>query len=111
MKTTQNDKYDTGKDRLDLVDPGFIINVAKVMTYGLEIGYKKDSWKKVHDPINRYYAALMRHILAWRSGEIYDNESGFHHLAHAGTNIMILLWFELKNNLIRRNKNGKDTNL
>lgn len=102
-KSHYKNKYDNGKNRIDLVTPDFIINIAKVMTYAIdEKGYEQNSWQKVPDPINRYYAALMRHILAWRSGEDYDKESKFHHLAHAGCCIMILLWFELKNKVIRR---------
>lgn len=108
MKKIQNDlksKDDAGKVRLDLVTPEFILSTAKVMTYAIEEKhYKEYSWQKVHNPIDRYYAALMRHTLTWRSGEIYDEESGFHHLAHASCCVMILLWFELKDKLIRRKK-------
>ena len=106
-------KQDQGKVRIDLVEPSFIITVAKIMTYGIEEqGYKESSWKKVPNPINRYYAALMRHILAWRSGETHDPQSRFHHLAHAAANVMILLFFELKTTVLRKEvSNGKNTNI
>jgi hypothetical protein len=106
-------KQDQGKVRIDLVEPNFIVTVAKIMTYGVEEqDYEEGSWKKVPNPINRYYAALMRHILAWRGGETHDPQSRFHHLAHAAANVMILLFFELKSTVLRKEvSNGENTNL
>lgn len=98
-------KKDENKIRLDLIEPNFIISIAKVMTFAIEEkDYKINSWQEVPDPINKYYAALMRHVLAWRSGESHDKESGYHHLSHAGCNIMILLWYEGKKALTRKRR-------
>lgn len=106
-------KQDRGKVRVDLVEPSFIMSVARIMTYGIEEQYYlEDSWKEVPNAINRYYAALMRHILAWRGGNDYDDQSRFHHLAHAAANIMMLLWFEMTQGKSLRkevNKDGKHT--
>jgi len=41
----------------------------------------------------------MRHLNAWRLGESIDPESGLHHLKHALTNVIFLMWFELKKKL------------
>lgn len=108
-------KYDEGKLQYDLVPPVFTSSVAKVLTWAVtrEVNpYKPNSWMKVKNAKERYYAALMRHLMAWRAGEDYDDESKFHHLAHIATNALILLWFELRTKTFRKEvKDGKDTNV
>lgn len=86
-------KADNGKLRFDLLDPEFEEYVAQVLTYGAE-KYAPDNWKKVNDPVNRYYAALRRHLNAWRKGEKTDAESKLPHLAHVAANAMFLLYFD-----------------
>lgn len=86
-------KADSGKLRFDLLDPEFEEHVAQVLTYGAE-KYEPDNWKKVDDPVNRYYAALRRHLNAWRKGEKTDTESKLPHLAHVAANVMFLLYFD-----------------
>lgn len=91
-----SNKYDEGKLRFDLVLPEFEEAVADILTLGAE-KYEADSWKKVENGIDRYYAALRRHISAWRKGEKLDPESGKHHLAHAACNIMFLMYLDEEN--------------
>ena len=86
-------KDDQEKNRLDLVQPEFIEGVGEVLTFGAA-KYEPDSWQKVEDAENRYYAAAMRHLMAYRKGEAVDEESGLSHLKHAATNLMFLLHFE-----------------
>ncbi len=86
-------KNDEDKNRLDLIEPGFIESVGKVLTFGAE-KYEPNNWQKVENAEDRYYAAALRHLLAWRHGEKIDEESGLNHLAHVATNIMFLLHFE-----------------
>ena len=86
-------KDDDGKLRFDLIEPQFEEEVAAVLTLGAK-KYEANNWQKVEDPVNRYYAALRRHLNAWRSGEKTDPESGLSHLAHVATNIMFLLHFD-----------------
>jgi len=86
-------KLDNDKNRLDLVIPSFIIGLGEVLTYGAK-KYKSNNWQTLNDPVNRYYGAATRHLLAWRNGEAKDPESGIHHLLHAACNLMFLLWFE-----------------
>ena len=90
--TTAGKKDDKGKVRLDLVLPEFIEDVGQVLTFGAN-KYGANNWQKVEDAKDRYYAAAMRHLLAWRKGEKQD-ESGCSHLAHAATNMMFLRWLE-----------------
>ena len=86
-------KNDQGKNRLDLIEPEFIEGVGEVLTFGAE-KYEPNNWQKVEDPEDRYYAAALRHLMAWRKGEATDEESGLSHLKHAATNLMFLLHFE-----------------
>ena len=82
-------KFDGDKLRYDLVPPSLGREVAKVLTFGAK-KYDAHNWKKVDD-VNRYVAALYRHLEAWRAGEETDPESGFSHLAHAATNVAFLI--------------------
>jgi hypothetical protein len=82
-------KYDAGKPRLDLVYWPHVEDVAKVLTAGAA-KYKPNNWQKVENGVDRYFAAAMRHLIAYRSGELIDPETGLPHLAHAATNIMFL---------------------
>lgn len=86
-------KYDSDKLRFDLLLPEFEECIADVLTYGAK-KYAPNSWQKVEDAKNRYYASLRRHINAYRKGEKNDTESGLNHLAHAACNIMFLMYFE-----------------
>ncbi len=97
-KNTSPDlKFDQGKSRVDLIEPGFLLSMGDVLGYGAE-KYEEESWKEVPRGEDRYYAAAMRHLLAMRSGELTDPESGLPHIAHAACNIMFLQYMqELKN--------------
>lgn len=91
-------KYDEGKLRFDLVPINAVTELAKVLSFGAA-KYAPNGWQKVEDPINRYYAALLRHLFAWRAGEKIDPESGLSHLSHVITNVVFLLEFELNKEL------------
>lgn len=95
MKLTKETgmKSDIGKTRFDLLLPEFEEAVAKVLTMGAE-KYGPNNWQQVDDGENRYYAALRRHLSAWRQGDEIDTESGLSHLAHAGCNIMFLMYYD-----------------
>lgn len=86
-------KDDQGKDRWDLMPFMPLLLITEVITYGAK-KYGADNWQKLDNGTNRYFAALMRHLTAWRMGESHDEESGLHHLAHAGCCIVFLLWLE-----------------
>lgn len=93
VSSTAGRKDDQGKNRLDLIEPEFIEGVGEVLTFGAE-KYGPNNWQNVDDAENRYYAAAMRHLLAWRKGEKIDPESGLNHLDHVATNIMFLQHFD-----------------
>lgn len=87
-------KLDEGKDRWDLLPLGATKAVVQVLTKALG-KYVPWSWRHVENPVERYHASMMRHIVAWRLGEANDPEDGLHHLAHAGASLLFLLSFEL----------------
>lgn len=91
----QSNKADGGKikPRLLIGDmAGAIEHVSAVLTYGVE-KYEECGWREV-DP-KRYEDALLRHYLAWNSGNVYDEESGLLHLAHLACNAMFLLQLDI----------------
>ena len=89
-------KYDSGKTQWSYLPLEPIKAVIDVMTYGDKKYPAEDgsNWKRVKDSRKRYYNATMRHLTSWFDGEKNDPESGLHHLAHACSNILFLLWFE-----------------
>lgn len=89
-------KWDQEKLRWDLLYWEGIEKVVEIATYGIEKGYKEESWKDVMDGQERYFSALMRHLIAWRKGEITDPESKRPHLWHAAWNALALIYFEEK---------------
>lgn len=91
-------KYDNGKLRYDLIPWECIQELAEIYTFGAE-KYTENSWQQLPDFKNRYFSALMRHLLAWWDGEIFDKESGRNHLAHALWNVTALLWWDLKDGM------------
>lgn len=84
-------KYDGQKLRWDLLPMECIEDVVKILSFGAK-KYHDNNWKSVTPFEERYYAALMRHIVAWRMGEEFDEESGISHLAHAMCNLVFLSW-------------------
>lgn len=89
-------KHDEGKNRLDLIEPEFIEGIGEILTFGAA-KYEPNNWQNVDDAQNRYYAAAMRHLLAWRKGEKVDPESGKSHLYHVACNMMFLTHWEREN--------------
>lgn len=85
-------KYDQGKAKVFLVEPDFILGIARVLTYGAA-KYSDDNWKKDLE-VSRIYSALQRHVLRWRQGEKNDSESHESHLYHAACCLMFLDYYD-----------------
>jgi len=81
MESTEGRKSDQGKPNWTLMPWRQLERVQKVLDYGA-VKYGPFNWIKVQDPITRYSAALTRHMVAYLQGDLYDEESGNHHLAH-----------------------------
>ena len=88
-------KKDYGKPMWDLLPFGPVGQIVDVLTFGAR-KYAPDQWQQVPDARRRYFAAMMRHLNAWWSGERIDDESGLPHLAHAGCCLVFLMWFDGK---------------
>lgn len=88
-------KRDKSKDRWDLLDLNIIQTIVKILTYGAK-KYTANSWQNLPGARARYYAALMRHMKAYRAGQRLDSESKKPHIWHAFCNVYFLVWFDLK---------------
>ena len=84
-------KFDQDKLRYDLIPAEVKKWLAEVLTYGAK-KYAPDNWKKIE--VERYYAAMERHMVAYQLGEEKDPESGIHHLIHMMCNAMFICWLE-----------------
>lgn len=84
-------KYDQEKPRYDLLPAEPIDDVVKVLTVGAK-KYADDNWKHVEPYEQRYYAAALRHIQAWKMGEKMDKETGLPHMAHAICCLLFIAW-------------------
>jgi hypothetical protein len=89
---SQGPKYDAGKTRWRMMPWTTLAFVMDILEYGAA-KYDEESWKQVPNAKERYKDALLRHVIAFASGEWLDVESGKPHLAHAATNCLFLLWF------------------
>ena len=85
-------KYDTDKTQWMLLPWQEVEEIVKVLQFGAD-KYGKDNWKGGMI-WSRYCAAALRHILAWWMGEQRDDESGYHHLAHACACLIFLMYYD-----------------
>lgn len=90
--STEGRKADQGKARFDLLSPGFLWGVSRILAFGAS-KYEDRNWEKGLR-YGRVFAALMRHLWAWWGGERLDPETGESHLYHAGCCLMFLAHFD-----------------
>ena len=90
---TNSNLKDLDKPNWSLLDFNFIGDCVDVLTFGAK-KYGEYDWQTMANPTETYFAALMRHIVAWRNGEVTDPDTGKSHLAHAFCNLMFLNYFE-----------------
>jgi hypothetical protein len=67
--------------------PRAISGVAAVSAFGAT-KYAWNGWRGVEDGVQRYTDALVRHLVAEASGELYDPESGLPHSLHVAWNAL-----------------------
>ena len=82
-------KHDAGKPRWSLMPWDALTEVLRVLEHGAE-KYAPDNWRHV-EPVERYWDAAMRHLVAWQQGRRIDEESGLPTLAHAACCVLFLL--------------------
>jgi len=83
-------KFDQEKPRMDLLDPEFLEDVARVLTFGAA-KYGTNNWRS-GIAVSRLVAAAYRHLGAINRGEDIDPESGLPHSAHLGCCVQFLTW-------------------
>ncbi len=92
-------RFDEGKNRLDLIPPWPLDQLALVYTYGTRKYDDNNWWKGM--PWKKIIGPLWRHLKKWLRGEKWDDESGLHHLAHVAWQCFALMEYE-------RNRIGRD---
>lgn len=90
-------KFDSGKTDYSLLEPLLVEMYCSVGQMGAK-KYGRNNWKQSKkEDMYRYEAALLRHIMAYKSGEKTDPESGLSHLSHALWNLVALETKEREN--------------
>lgn len=73
--------------------PYKVINyLGDIYLYGSK-KYDENNWRK-GIPYGKIFAAFCRHSGQWHGGEVFDGESGMHHLGHALWQLFCLRWYE-----------------
>jgi len=84
-------KFDATKVRVDLLPIDPMMQVANVFGFGAK-KYFANSYRQGETVAwSRTYGSILRHLFAFWKGEDTDPESGLPHLAHAGTQLFILM--------------------
>lgn len=78
-------RYDAGKPRLSLIDPGFILRLANHYGVGA-LKYAERNWENGMS-FSRCYESAQRHMLAFWAGEDIDAETGSRHVIAAAWNM------------------------
>lgn len=85
-KLNKGMKYDSEKNRLDLLSAPWIEGVGLVLTFGAH-KYAAHNWRKGIAQ-SRLLGAGLRHMFKHLAGENMDPETGLSHLLHASCCLM-----------------------
>jgi len=86
-------KFDSGKLDWSLMPLDSVEEILKVLEFGKK-KYAAWNWSSNGGfPYSRVFNSLLRHLFAWFRGEDNDPETNLSHLAHAGCNILFLIYF------------------
>ena len=86
-------RFDEGKTNWSLMPFEAVEEINKVLEFGAN---KYAEWNFANDggmKHSRVINSCLRHIFAYMRGQDLDPESGLSHLAHAGCNILFLLYY------------------
>lgn len=81
-------RFNTGKLRMDLIDPSAMEGLAAVLSRGAE-KYTAHNWRQGL-PYMEIIASMQRHIMRIAAGEDTDPETGLPHADHVQCNAMFL---------------------
>lgn len=85
---------DDSKPRVSLIEPDYILEIARVLSYGAK-KRGANNWKTTKpDDKYRWKDAMFRHLLAYLGGQEFDPDTGLHHLAHMSCNAMFLQYLD-----------------
>lgn len=90
IESKKNDFLDD-KLRWDLLPLEEIEEIVKVYTAGSK-KYGENTWQNLPNGLQRYKAAMLRHLVAFEKGEEVDKETGCKHLAQVAWNAIAMLW-------------------
>lgn len=93
-ESKKNDRKD-GKLRWELLPLQTLEEIVKIYTFGAE-KYGPNTWQNLDNGYERYKAALLRHLVSYEKGEVHDEESGIHALAHMAWNALAMLHIALQ---------------
>jgi hypothetical protein len=91
---TEAVRYDQNKTNWSLMPFEAVEEINKVLEFGAN---KYAAWnftKSGGMNHSRVLNSLLRHVFSYMRGEDLDPESGLSHLAHAGCNILFLLYYK-----------------
>lgn len=91
---TEAVKYDTVKQRYDLIPAYPMSCLADVYTFGAN-KYADRNWE-LGMKYGRIFAAIMRHLWSFWCGETFDSDSKCHHLAAAAWGCFALIEYQHK---------------
>lgn len=91
----QSARFNEGKIQTREIDPAFILGIGEVLTKS-RAKYDHYNWCKP-TKLSTPYESLMRHLMAFQSGENFDKETESHHLLHAATNLMFMYYHCMNN--------------
>lgn len=89
-ESKKNDFLDQ-KLRWDLLPLEEIEEIVKVYTAGSK-KYGDNTWQNLPNGLQRYKAALLRHLLEFEKGNEVDEETGCLHVAQVAWNAIAMLW-------------------
>lgn len=87
-------RFDSGKTNWSLMPFEAVEEINKVLEFGAN---KYAAWNFTKDggmDHSRILNSCIRHIFSYMRGQDCDPESGLSHLAHAGCNILFLLYYK-----------------
>lgn len=88
-------KKDQGKTDWSLMPWESVEQINQVLEFGAK-KYSAHNWKEGKGfSYTRVLNSLLRHVFSYIRGEDRDPETGLSHLAHAGCNVLFLLYYEI----------------
>lgn len=94
IKEEKGKKYDSEKLEWDLLPIDALCVIIRVFMFGAK-KYGKRNWENGM-AFSRLYNAALRHMTKWYAGQVFDEETGINHLAHAAVSLMMILAYQVR---------------